>query len=102
MCTDTQNKSQGQVEIDWGHTAGDAGWACNSWISGCGGNCKATPAPSASSTAPTSKWSCINKQGQPIGNIEIWWGHTAGDAAWACDNWISNCGLGGCTTKRIS
>jgi hypothetical protein len=35
-----------QVEIWWGHTAGDAGWACNEWRkSECNGECTASPAP---------------------------------------------------------
>jgi hypothetical protein len=34
-----------QVEIDWGHTSGDAEWACNNWSSDCGnspGGCQAS------------------------------------------------------------
>lgn len=41
---DANGQRQGQVSINWGHNAGDAGWACNAWISQCGtvpGGCQA-------------------------------------------------------------
>jgi hypothetical protein len=30
------------VNIDWGHNIASGSWACNSWISECGGNCVAS------------------------------------------------------------
>lgn len=33
---------KGSTTIWWGHTEGDAGWACNNWNANCQGNCKAT------------------------------------------------------------
>lgn len=49
---------QGDVTINWGHTAGDAGWACDNWISNCGnrGGCNATG--SGVVTDNKSTWSC--------------------------------------------
>jgi hypothetical protein len=44
-----------QVEIDWGHTSGDAEWACNNWSSDCGnspGGCQASPS-GASNCGPS-------------------------------------------------
>ncbi|KZL51010.1 hypothetical protein [Nodularia spumigena] len=50
-----------------------------------------------------SNWDCyLNHQNNiKAGSVNIWWGHTEGDAAWACNNWISDCGnQGGCFVKR--
>ena len=34
--------------------------------------------------------------------VRIWWGHTEGDAEWACNAWISTCGNnGGCYAFRV-
>ena len=52
----------------------------------------------------TSKWACrlLHKDNQYVGDVEIWWGHTEGDASWACNEWISECGNnGGCWARRI-
>ena len=40
----SDNSNQGSVRIGWGHTDGDAGWACNNWrVCRCNGDtCKAT------------------------------------------------------------
>ncbi len=47
-----------------------------------------------------SYWDCY-LHNQKVGNVKIWWGHTQGDAAWACNNWISTCGNnGGCYAKQ--
>lgn len=45
-----------------------------------------------------SEWICVKGKPQ-LGKVEIWWGHTPGDATWACNSWISKCGnaKGGCT-----
>lgn len=44
------------------------------------------PAPSVPELAPCDQ-----------GEVTITWGHTSGDASWACDNWKSSCGnAGGC------
>lgn len=40
----SDNSNQGSIRIGWGHTEGDAGWACNNWRVGrCNGDtCRAT------------------------------------------------------------
>jgi len=50
-----------------------------------------------------SYWSCYaTHSGQWQGNVKIWWGHTSGDAAWACNSWISYCGNnGGCNASPL-
>jgi hypothetical protein len=55
----------------------------------------------------TSRWNCMF-QGHNVAEVDIWWGHTAGDAAWACNNWHdggpfgvgANC-HGGCSASKI-
>jgi hypothetical protein len=51
----------------------------------------------------TSVWQCMsNTTGNTQGIVRIWWGHTEGDAEWACNHWISSCGNnGGCYALRI-
>lgn len=46
----------------------------------------------------STTWTCYN-QGNPVGIVSIWWGHTAEDAKWACDEWRKPiCGNeGGCS-----
>jgi len=34
----------------------------------------------------TSKWTCMH-WGKVVGEVEIWWAHTAGDGGWACNEW---------------
>jgi hypothetical protein len=47
-------------------------------------------------------WTCYNN-GKSVGDVTIWWGHNEGDAEWACNHWISQCGNGGgCTATKIS
>lgn len=136
------------MDIWWGHTSGDAAWACNSWNSQCGnaaGGCTATAIASNTTTSTTdnsntntnnnnnqqssqssttsqtttttgdvqcangsdgkcySKWKCMLGS-KDMGDLDIWWGHTSGDAVWACNNWNSQCGntAGGCTAKFVS
>ena len=46
-----------------------------------------------------SGWDCYlnHQERQKVGSVRIWWGHTAGDAAWACNNWRPACSNnGGC------
>jgi hypothetical protein len=55
----------------------------------------------------TTKWMCTARQygaGADVGNVSITWGHTPGDAAWACNHWISGCQgySGGCTASQYS
>jgi len=52
----------------------------------------------------TTVWDCYlrHDSNKYAGRVSIWWGHTEGDAAWACDSWISECGNnGGCWTRQI-
>jgi hypothetical protein len=65
----------------------------------------ATPNKGAAGTEPKeTNWQCnLKRDGQKKGNVTITWGHTAGDAAWACDNWVSDCGNeGGCDAAPLS
>ena len=50
----------------------------------------------------TTSWRCWH-DGEAKGTVNIWWGHTAGDAAWACNHWISACGNapGGCSATEL-
>ncbi|MEM8779034.1 MAG: hypothetical protein AAGF26_09210 [Cyanobacteria bacterium P01_G01_bin.49] len=43
----------------------------------------------------TTTWACVHGN-TVVGEVTIWWGHTTGDAAWACNNWVAAC-LRGCT-----
>lgn len=40
-----------------------------------------------------TRWQCAYLIGSRwfYTTVVIWWGHTAGDAIWACRNWNSNC-----------
>ena len=56
---------------------------------------------SKSNDSEQSDWVCL-QNGEPIGKVGIWWGHTSKDAAWACNHWNSTCGNGGgCIATRI-
>ncbi|MGH1394015.1 MAG: hypothetical protein ACRAVC_08270 [Trichormus sp.] len=48
----------------------------------------------------SSSWTCLCQNGKNVGSVDIWWGDTAGDAAWACNQWISSCN-GECTAEPI-
>ncbi|WP_437930036.1 hypothetical protein WMF37_12665 [Sorangium sp. So ce291] len=53
-------------------------------------------------SAGYSDWNCFRtSDGKFFGRTTIWWGHTPGDATWACNNWVSACGnaAGGCTAS---
>lgn len=44
-------------------------------------------------------WNCYTRLDSVYrGQVTIWWGHTANDAMWACNQWIPACGTanGGC------
>lgn len=61
-----------------------------------------TPSAFAQETS-SSSWDCYlsNQNRRHVGTVDIWWGHTPGDAAWACNNWISECGNnGGCRANH--
>lgn len=45
-----------------------------------------------------SKWNCM-KGTNVIREAEIWWGHTQGDAQWACNEWEKTKCAGACTAK---
>jgi hypothetical protein len=83
------------VSIWWGHTSGAGQWACNAWCSRCNGICTASQ-----KKITESLWGCeagLLPFVFPVGDIKIWWGHSNGDAVWACNNWISTCKQwGGC------
>ena len=64
----------------------------------------AAPVPTAPPTAaPVQRveqkdWTCVGGEGKDIGAVNIWWGYTPEDAAWACNRWNADCG-GQCTAK---
>jgi hypothetical protein len=63
---------------------------------------KNVPVLPSASLRQESDWNCYlySQENQGVGKVKIWWGHTAGDATWACNNWLSKCGsLGGCFAK---
>jgi hypothetical protein len=35
----------------------------------------------------TTTWACFYRGTDYKGEVTIWWGHTPGDAAWACNQW---------------
>lgn len=94
--TNHHSLQQKDMEINWGHTAGDAKWACDKWVQSCtnGGGCDAYPAGSPAPVQKT-KWDCYRDNTLQQRNVEIDWGHGAGDAKWACDQWVQGCKNGG-------
>jgi hypothetical protein len=56
--------------------------------------------PSPQPSSRQSQWSCF-LNGRGTGGVSISWGHTAGAATWACNNWVSQCGNApqGCTAR---
>jgi len=49
----------------------------------------------------TSNWNCFGRNGRFIGRVGIWWGNTATDGTWACNEWRkSECSAaGGCVAS---
>jgi hypothetical protein len=86
------------VSIWWGHTSGVGQWACNNWIPDCGGKCVASQQKIAQ-----SNWYCYGLDPMIyVGEAKIWWGHSKGDATWACNSWVSTCKqYGGCVAKNV-
>lgn len=39
----------------------------------------------------TSKWFCYTEPSTYQGTVDIWWGHSDGDATWACNSWVAEC-----------
>jgi len=71
------------VSIWWEHTSTAAQWACNnwSWISSCKGQCKASALK-----LTDSNWYCYGLDPMVyVAQAKIWWGHSKGDATWACN-----------------
>jgi EGF-like domain len=87
------------VSIWWGHTRGDASWACNDWNKPyCGGKCTAS-----AQKLTRSDWYCYGLDPMIyVAQTNIWWGHTKGDATWACNAWYPSCqNYGGCLAKNV-
>lgn len=60
--------------------------------------------PAYSQDRTSSIWDCYLQHhgNENVGRVTINWGHTEADAAWACNNWNSDCGnKGGCFARRI-
>ncbi|KYF53040.1 hypothetical protein BE08_37410 [Sorangium cellulosum] len=46
-------------------------------------------------------WRCWAFNWNPMaGQVTIWWGHTATDALWACNQWVGDCRRGGGSCVR--
>ena len=96
-CMLDNNIKSKQLGIWWGHTSGDASWACNEWVKECDKKCiaKKTSAPISSSKKPDSSgktyWDCMLDNDIKSKQLGIWWGHTSGDASWACNEWVKEC-----------
>jgi Notch-like protein len=88
------------VSIWWEHTSTAAQWACNNWfwISSCKGQCKASALK-----LTDSNWYCYGLDPMVyVGQAKIWWGHSKGDAGWACNAWNPICNIyGGCIAKNV-
>jgi len=86
------------VSIWWGHNTNAAAWACNNWISFCGGSCT-----TSQNKLAESSWYCYGLDPMIyVGQANIWFGHSKGDASWACNMWMPNCQkYGGCVTKHV-
>lgn len=98
ICTIDSKKIPFSARIWWGHTIGDAAWACNEWHKDeCKGRCSATK-------ITNSFWDCYRNSDQYlIGRVNIWWGHGMGDGQWACNEWVSGCkNSGGCTVHDLN
>ena len=77
----------------------DNGCVGGSTTSNPGGSSKIE---STGSSVKSTRWSCY--QNDPIifkGFVDIWWGHQASDASWACNEWIGECN-GGCRAIKYS
>ena len=86
------------VSIWFGHTRSTAQWACNSWVPFCDGKCI-----SSALKLKDSSWYCYGVDPMVyVGQTKIWWGHTTGDATWACNSYNSACqNFGGCVAKNV-
>lgn len=78
----------GDVTIVSGFTAVDASLACNNRLSAC------SLSPGGCDAVTVRDWSCYTLGASPlnVGAVSIWWGFTAVDASWACNQWIPACG----------
>ncbi|MEM8779033.1 MAG: hypothetical protein AAGF26_09205 [Cyanobacteria bacterium P01_G01_bin.49] len=48
-----------------------------------------------------STWHCYAGSWY-AGFVRLWWGHTTGDALWACNQWRKECQDWGCTHAKRS
>ncbi len=49
--------------------------------------------------AGESHWDCYRQTDlMLVGRVQIWWGHAANDAVWACNEWVPEC-EGACNIK---
>ncbi|WP_437763111.1 hypothetical protein WME77_34420 [Sorangium sp. So ce764] len=63
---------------------------------------EAAEAVGTAQQALETTWWCINRA-EYVGKVTIWWGHTAVDATWACNEWIETCrNRGGCGSFRLN
>jgi len=59
----------------------------------------ANPAYADISVKKLSQWDCYDQSMTVASQVEIWWGHTAGDGAWACNEWHPDKCNGACTAN---
>lgn len=56
------------------------------------------PEPPRSTT-----WACYNPNRQRyVSSVKIWWGHTAGDGSWACNNWRGGACKNSCSAVEVT
>lgn len=50
-----------------------------------------------------STWYCRTNSGQnDVGSVRIWWGHTSGAGAWACNAWVPKCSGDACYALAVT
>jgi hypothetical protein len=59
----------------------------------------ANPAYADISVKKLSQWDCYDQSMTVVSQVEIWWGHTAEDGTWACNEWHPDKCNGACTTN---
>jgi hypothetical protein len=59
----------------------------------------ANPAYADISVKKLSQWDCYDQSMTVASQVEIWWGHTAVDGTWACNEWHPDKCNGACTAN---
>lgn len=74
-----------------------------------GGPARPTPPPAPFRGEPhpgpqrITTWACYNPNRQRyVSSVQIWWGHTAGDGSWACNNWRGGACKNRCSAVEVT